>query len=83
MRIALSFVAVLFVITVVGASLIGAEGSGASTEEPGICRVDLRRCTLTLASGSRVRLLQIDTPELGSGECYSQAAGPRWSASFR
>ena len=30
--------------------------------------------TLTLASGERVRLLQIDTPELGSGECYSRAA---------
>ena len=30
--------------------------------------------TLTLTSGKRVRLLQIDTPELGSGECYSRAA---------
>ncbi len=30
--------------------------------------------TLTLRSGQRVRLLQIDTPELGSGECYSRAA---------
>ena len=30
--------------------------------------------TLTLTSGRRVRLLQIDTPELGSGECYSRAA---------
>lgn len=30
--------------------------------------------TLTLTSGARVRLLQIDTPELGSGECYSRAA---------
>ncbi len=30
--------------------------------------------TLTLADGRRVRLLQIDTPELGSGECYSRAA---------
>ena len=30
--------------------------------------------TVTLASGFRVRLLQIDTPELGSGECYSRAA---------
>lgn len=30
--------------------------------------------TLTLTSGQRVRLLQIDTPELGSGECYSRAA---------
>ena len=30
--------------------------------------------TVTLGSGQRVRLLQIDTPELGSGECYSRAA---------
>lgn len=30
--------------------------------------------TLTLTSGARVRLLQVDTPELGSGECYSRAA---------
>jgi endonuclease YncB( thermonuclease family) len=30
--------------------------------------------TLTLGDGRRVRLLQIDTPELGSGECYSRAA---------
>ena len=30
--------------------------------------------TLDLASGARVRLLQIDTPEVGTGECYSRAA---------
>lgn len=30
--------------------------------------------TLTLRDGRKVRLLQIDTPELGSGECYSRAA---------
>jgi endonuclease YncB( thermonuclease family) len=30
--------------------------------------------TLSLRGGRRVRLLQIDTPELGSGECYSRAA---------
>jgi len=30
--------------------------------------------TLTLADGRRVRLVQLDTPELGSGECYSRAA---------
>jgi endonuclease YncB( thermonuclease family) len=30
--------------------------------------------TLTLTGGRRVRLVQIDTPELGSGECYSRAA---------
>jgi micrococcal nuclease len=30
--------------------------------------------TVELTSGRRVRLLQIDTPEVGSGECYSRAA---------
>jgi endonuclease YncB( thermonuclease family) len=30
--------------------------------------------TLTLRDGRRIRLLQVDTPELGSGECYSRAA---------
>lgn len=30
--------------------------------------------TIALAGGTRVRLLQIDTPELGTGECYSRAA---------
>jgi micrococcal nuclease len=30
--------------------------------------------TIELAGGARVRLLQIDAPELGEGECYSRAA---------
>jgi endonuclease YncB( thermonuclease family) len=30
--------------------------------------------TIELVGGGRVRLLQIDTPELGSSECYSRAA---------
>jgi|SRR5581483_2571359 len=30
--------------------------------------------TLSTTDGLRVRLLQIDTPELGTGECYSRAA---------
>ena len=33
--------------------------------------------TLTLSNGQRVRFLQIDTPELGSGECYSRARQER------
>ena len=31
--------------------------------------------TIVVASGARVRLVQIDTPEPGTGECYSRAAG--------
>jgi len=30
--------------------------------------------TLDLRSGERVRLVQIDAPELGEGECYARAA---------
>lgn len=30
--------------------------------------------TLDLRSGERVRLVQIDAPELGAGECYARAA---------
>jgi micrococcal nuclease len=30
--------------------------------------------TIALTNGERVRLLQIDTPELNTGECYSRAA---------
>ena len=30
--------------------------------------------TVALTNGQRVRLVQIDTPEVGGGECYSQAA---------
>ena len=31
--------------------------------------------TIALENGRRVRLLQIDTPEPGTGECFSRAAG--------
>jgi endonuclease YncB( thermonuclease family) len=31
--------------------------------------------TIVLADGVRVRLVQIDTPEVGTGECFSRAAG--------
>jgi endonuclease YncB( thermonuclease family) len=31
--------------------------------------------TIALTNGVHVRLLQIDTPETGTGECYSRAAG--------
>src|SRR5207249_3404867 len=30
--------------------------------------------TIALAGGAHIRLVQIDTPELGSGECYSHRA---------
>jgi micrococcal nuclease len=54
------------------AALVGAQG--ASSSGPVTVRSVYDGDTLTLTDGSRVRLLQIDTPELGSGECYSRAA---------
>jgi micrococcal nuclease len=52
-----------------------ARPSGATAPaESGIVASDYDGDTLTLGDGRRIRLLQIDTPELGSGECYSRAA---------
>jgi endonuclease YncB( thermonuclease family) len=48
--------------------------SGASSTASAIVASVYDGDTLTLTNGERVRLLQIDTPELGSGECYSRAA---------
>ena len=45
-----------------------------STAESGVVASVYDGDTLKLTDGRRVRLLQIDTPELGSGECYSRAA---------
>jgi len=63
-------------VLVVGALALGAaQLTSASTTAPtGIVASVYDGDTLTLSSGDRVRLLQIDTPELGSGECYSRAA---------
>ena len=56
-------------------ALVGAEGSRATVEvQTGVVASVYDGDTLTLTDGQRVRLLQIDTPELGSGECYSRAA---------
>jgi micrococcal nuclease len=60
------FVAVL--VCALGASVAGAQQAG------GVVASVADGDTLTLRDGRRVRLLQIDTPELGSGECYSRAA---------
>jgi endonuclease YncB( thermonuclease family) len=56
-------------------ALVGVEGSRASVEvQTGVVASVYDGDTLPLTDGRRVRLLQIDTPELGSGECYSRAA---------
>jgi len=57
---------------------LGAAVSGtAGTHRGSLARVErvVDGDTIVLAGGARVRLLQIDTPEPGTGECYSRAAG--------
>jgi endonuclease YncB( thermonuclease family) len=47
---------------------------GASSLDSGLVATVYDGDTLTLRDGRRIRLVQIDTPELGSRECYSRAA---------
>ncbi len=61
---------VLISITVVLAPVSGATVAASSGTVVSVYDGD----TLSLTDGRRVRLLQIDTPELGSGECYSRAS---------
>src|SRR3954454_14878291 len=60
----------LLLVAVGGLALAGV---GASAPAPTVKTV-YDGDTLTLADGRKIRLVQIDTPELGSGECYSRAA---------
>lgn len=62
----------LVLLGLVVAVLAGA-GSSPGQLTPRVDRV-IDGDTIALTSGKRVRLLQIDTPELGTGECYSRAA---------
>lgn len=54
--------------------LLWTSGLEASPSESGVVGYIYDGDTLRLEDGRRVRLLQIDTPELGSGECYSRKA---------
>ena len=57
---------------------LGAAVSGSAAPQRGVvARVErvVDGDTIVLAGGARVRLLQIDTPEPGTAECYSRAAG--------
>jgi micrococcal nuclease len=65
----------LAALAVVGVALVAAHLSGAAqVAEGGVVASVFDGDTLALTDGRRVRLLQIDTPELGTGECYSRAA---------
>ena len=54
---------------VVGASLIG--GAPAATAASNVAKI-VDGDTITMSNGEKVRLIQIDTPELGSNECYAE-----------
>jgi endonuclease YncB( thermonuclease family) len=64
----------LGVLAAICVALSLAVGSAGASREGGVVATVADGDTLTLTNGSRVRLLQIDTPELGSGECYSRKA---------
>ncbi len=53
----------------VGASLIG--GAPTASAVSNVLKV-VDGDTITMSNGEKVRLIQIDTPELGSNECYAE-----------
>jgi micrococcal nuclease len=53
---------------------LGGAASSAPGAEPARIAWVVDGDTIALADGRRARLLQIDTPEPGTGECYSRAA---------
>ncbi len=55
-------------------ALATALAAPAQTSETGVVDRVVDGDTLVLVGGARVRLVQIDAPEVGSGECYSRAA---------
>ena len=68
------FLLVGALIAVITLSAAAASGSSSTPAASAVVAAVYDGDTLTLGDGRRVRLLQIDTPELGSGECYSRAA---------
>jgi endonuclease YncB( thermonuclease family) len=66
---------VAVLVCVFGASVASARlTAGSAQPAGGVVSSVTDGDTLVLRDGRRVRLLQIDTPELGTGECYSRAA---------
>ncbi len=62
------------VLVALGAALALAPAAAPrSSSQYGVARV-ADGDTLTLTNGARVRLLQVDSPEIGTAECYAQAA---------
>jgi endonuclease YncB( thermonuclease family) len=75
MRITRIAVALLIGIALLAAiGVAGAAARGNDTTSSGVIARVIDGDTLALTNGQKVRLVQIDTPEVGGGECYSQAA---------
>jgi micrococcal nuclease len=66
-----------FALVLTLAALAGAVSGTAAPRTGPVARVErvIDGDTIVLTSGAHVRLLQIDTPEPGTAECYSRAAG--------
>jgi endonuclease YncB( thermonuclease family) len=66
----------LVLVLVLGGLSASVSGTAAPGADP-LVRVErvIDGDTIVLVGGARVRLLQIDTPEPGTAECYSRAAG--------
>jgi micrococcal nuclease len=56
------------------AAAVGVSASSARVASVGVVASVTDGDTLRLTNGQRVRLLQIDAPEVGTGECYSRAS---------
>ena len=70
----LAALCVALVLSAAAAFTDAATSSASRTHEAAVVTSVVDGDTLRLRGGRRVRLLQVDTPELGSSECYSRAA---------
>jgi micrococcal nuclease len=61
-------------LTAVSCAVAVAAGSSSGDRSSATLAYVVDGDTIALTSGRHVRLLQIDTPELGSGECYARRA---------
>ena len=73
-RVGLGALSLALVLSAATAFTDEATSSASRTQETAVVASVYDGDTLRLRDGRRVRLLQIDTPELGSRECYSRAA---------
>src|SRR5262245_12954602 len=64
----------LALVTAAAAALAAAAAVAAAPGEPATVRAVVGGDTIALTNGQRVRLVQIDAPELHGGECYATQA---------